>query len=574
MKKKVSIRIQIFMIYSLIFVTACGFFATSAMTNFSSTLKKTEEKNMDRELELIINSLDVLLTDCEKYLNVISTDRELVKIVENYVQNKETDKGKLEQIRKEINAVLSNVIAPNTKLIGASVMVDGQILCASYSINEADIREVLDDDHLSQILSSQRASWGELSEVSFLDQPRENVLPISKSIMNKETGEKTGIVTMYLSENELSNIYEKTNSQKNSYYILDRSRRIVSSLDKAVVGQKYDMDSSADEWRMMKHYERRDWDVLCITDQSVFLQTKKKMIRDNLLILLVILIFMFGFSYVVSFSITKPLYELLEVMKKIEKGDTKIRSQCRKNDEFGTLSREFNKLIDEQQKAMQQIYQHQKSKRKSELLLLQSQIKPHFLYNTMETIASFIKLDEKKMALETIQRLSGFYRKSLSMGREIVRVEEEIAIIEEYLKIQSLRYKSYMDYSIEVQDSILKYDIPKLTLQPLVENSIYHGLKQKDEQGVLIVRGYEQDEKLCFEVFDTGNGMTEEKKKEIEEKLGKNAKTSEHGFGLYNVAERLRLFYGDECDMLVDSEYEEYTQITIIIPKKGVGETC
>lgn len=568
--KRKSIKIQMFLRYTGIFVVTFALFALLVIVNFSVTLRKTEEKNMDRELELIINSLDVLLSDCTEYLNVISTDKELVKLVDAFAADPDMGSGERVQLRGKINAVLSNIVAPNTKLIGASVVYDDMVLCASYSLDEACVKEIVNEEYAAQTGNAIKPVWGNLTSLSFKYQPAANVFPISKAIINKDTGEKKGIVTVYLQETDLAGIYEKSNYQKNRYYIIDAEGHIISSLDKSELYDFYEEESDLD-WCRSRTYEARGWQIVCIADQTIFNQTKAKMAADILLILLLLAAGVFALSYVSSVEITRPLYSLLNVMKEIEDGDASARSGYSKDNEFGILSREFNRLIDGQQDAMQQIYQHQKSKRKNELLLLQSQIKPHFLYNTMETISSFVRLDQKENALLTIQSLSGFYRKTLSMGKEIIRVKEEISIIEEYLKIQSLRYKCYMEYTIDIEERILNYEIPKLILQPLVENSIYHGIKQKDEIGELIVRGYEQDDKLYFEVFDTGNGMTEEKKKEIEGKLKTNAKTSRNGFGLFNVAERLRLFYGDACDMQVDSEYQEYTQITIIIPKKELN---
>lgn len=294
-----------------------------------------------------------------------------------------------------------------------------------------------------------------------------------------------------------------------------------------------------------------------------------EMMRSNLLLLLVIAAAVFLGAYFVSSAITRPLYGLMHVMRRIEDGEEDARACDDAQDEIGTLSREFNKLVDGQQGAMQQIYAHQSAKRKSELLLLQSQIKPHFLYNAMETIASFVKLDYKEQALETIKSLSAFYRESLSSGKEIVAVANEVEIIREYLNIQSLRYKNYMEYTVDVEEKVLHYKIPKLILQPLVENSIYHGIKQKDEKGEIIVRGYEKGDTLCFEVFDTGIGMTDEKKNEIIDKLSRNNDTSDRSsFGLYNVSQRLQLFYGTDCSLQIESCYQEYTQVTLIIPKK------
>ncbi|HEX9062939.1 MAG TPA: histidine kinase, partial [Clostridia bacterium] len=221
-------------------------------------------------------------------------------------------------------------------------------------------------------------------------------------------------------------------------------------------------------------------------------------------------------------------------------------------------------LMDRINSLLEQIYNEQKLKRENEFKLLQSQVKPHFLYNTIETIISFIKLDLKDNAMMTAKSLAGFYRISLSKGNDIISIEDEMHLIDNYLSIQKLRYVEYLDYQLHFSEDILKCKIPKLTLQPLVENSIYHGLKLKAEKGLLTIRGYCEQDIIKIEVIDDGIGMTEEQMSRVLCRPSKAQKSTD--FGVYSVDSRLKLLYGDQYGIQIESRVSEYTKVTVSLP--------
>jgi two-component system sensor histidine kinase YesM len=241
-----------------------------------------------------------------------------------------------------------------------------------------------------------------------------------------------------------------------------------------------------------------------------------------------------------------------------------LRADINEKGEIGMLSDGFNSLMDKINSLLEEIYIEQKQKRENEFKLLQSQIKPHFLYNTIETIISFIKLGLKDNAVMTAKYLAGFYRISLSKGNDIITISDEMQLIDNYLSIQKLRYVEYLDYKLDFDEKILKYQIPKLTLQPLVENSIYHGLKQKDEKGMLLIRGYYNQDMIKIEVMDDGVGMTEEMIKRVLTKPLNDRKSTD--FGVFSVDSRLKLRYGDQYGLSIESVVGEYTKVIVSLP--------
>ena len=215
----------------------------------------------------------------------------------------------------------------------------------------------------------------------------------------------------------------------------------------------------------------------------------------------------------------------------------------------------------------------QKNKKNTELWLLQSQINPHFLYNTLDTVVWMAEAGDSKKVVDMITALSGFLRIGLNNGKRFIQIREEIRHIENYLKIQKFRYEDILEYSIDIEDNLFDIRILKLLLQPIVENALYHGIKYKRSGGKISVKGYRKDEHIILQVIDNGIGM-ETKKLESLKNIIKNeyideidmVKSSKESFGLYNVAERIRLYYGNEYGLNIDSTENIGTTVSIILP--------
>jgi sensor histidine kinase YesM len=208
--------------------------------------------------------------------------------------------------------------------------------------------------------------------------------------------------------------------------------------------------------------------------------------------------------------------------------------------------------------------EEQRTKAEIEFKLLQSQVKPHFLYNTVETIISLIKLNMKAEAIAAAKYMADFYKISLSKGNDIISIKEETQLTESYLEIQQLRYVEYMEYKMDIDKEIMNCSIPKLTLQPIVENAIYHGLKRKPEKGLLRVTGYRSGGEVIIEIYDNGVGMEES---QIDGLLKQVAGSKESvSFGARSVHNRIRMLYGDNYGLEVESAFGSYTKVIIRLP--------
>ena len=214
-----------------------------------------------------------------------------------------------------------------------------------------------------------------------------------------------------------------------------------------------------------------------------------------------------------------------------------------------------------------QVRAEQRQLRKAEFELLQAQINPHFLYNTLDAIVWSAEAGNQKQVIQMVGSLSDFFRTSLNRGREIVTVREDLQHVCSYLEIQKIRYMDILEYEILVPEELNDYKIPKITLQPLVENALYHGIKNKRGGGKITLRGHEDKESFYIEVLDDGIGMSEERLRTVQRGLAEKAPQESELYGLYNVNERIRLNFGDEYGIKITSEYEKGTAVEVRLPK-------
>ena len=289
------------------------------------------------------------------------------------------------------------------------------------------------------------------------------------------------------------------------------------------------------------------------------------MIYAALGLFIIMVIFVAIYTSNITERITSPIAKLSKRVGDIKNGDFEEKQPVEADAiEIQTLSDGFEEMVGQLNNLIQENKQAERRKRHAELELLQAQINPHFLYNTLDTIIWLIEADKKQDSINMVSALSDFFRFCLSRGKDIITLEEEQKHILSYLSIQKIRYQDRMDYEVHIPDSLYPYSIPKLTLQPLVENSIYHGIKLQREKGLIKVEAIDMGDKIELIVKDNGAGMTEERLKEMRKVIINGEKV---GFGLRTVHERMQLLYGEEYGLSISSTEGVGTTITAVIPK-------
>lgn len=272
-------------------------------------------------------------------------------------------------------------------------------------------------------------------------------------------------------------------------------------------------------------------------------------------------------SLLLSHRLTRPIKKLQADMKMVEKGNFGIQTEIGQMNEIGQLGRTFNMMVSRIKDLMQEIIQTQENKRKNELQLLQAQINPHFLYNTLDSIVWMAEQKQHEEVVLMTSALAKLFRASITRDQELVPIRVEAEHIANYLLIQKMRYHEQLDYRIEIDDAILSYKTLKILLQPFVENAIYHGIRNKPEIGLVTIRGREDGSRIVFEVEDNGLGMTPEQLARIW--MPDDEGTRRKGIGIHNVNERIQLHFGHEYGIKIRSEPENGTCVTIIVPKLG-----
>jgi len=313
-----------------------------------------------------------------------------------------------------------------------------------------------------------------------------------------------------------------------------------------------------------------------IYDEVTNMESLRRQTRDSFLVTMRVLIAIM-FALLVSIyliagrladRITRPVTRLCEMTQEFAGGDFSVSYHPHSHDEMETLAESFNSMVKEIGTLVGSIHLEQQNAREAELRLLQEQVNPHFLYNTLDAIIWLTESGENDQAVLMTQELSNFFRTSLSKGRDLITVREEASHIRSYLEIQHFRYRDILDYSISFSEDIMDCCIQKLTLQPIVENAIYHGIKNKRGMGMITVEGHAENDSIRIQVCDNGIGMKPEELAHLNALIaGEEEPEQSSGFGMANVQKRIHMQFGAEYGIVAESVYQEGTTITITIPR-------
>ncbi|MCI8774650.1 MAG: sensor histidine kinase [Lachnospiraceae bacterium] len=282
-------------------------------------------------------------------------------------------------------------------------------------------------------------------------------------------------------------------------------------------------------------------------------------------------------SSFIANGITRPIRELCGVTRQISAGDFSARAGVETRDEVSQLADSVNEMSKHLEVMVSQIKEDERKMRYAELRLLQEQINPHFLYNTLDTIIWLIEGNLSEQAVDMVVSLSDFFRLVLSHGKEFITIKDEELHIRSYLEIQQVRYHDILDYEISIEPALYPYRILKLTLQPLVENALYHGIKYKRAKGKITISGFMiqegREKKICLCVKDNGVGMEEEELKRLQKEITRPCQETESGFGLANVNERLRMNFGMAYGLTILSQKGEGTEVRVMIPAQRMEDS-
>ncbi|NLK73873.1 MAG: histidine kinase [Clostridiales bacterium] len=454
----------------------------------------------------------------------------------------------------------------------AFISKDMQVFASdnTLQINKAELQASW---HLEKLQgTSGKSIWFPCEARKFLVQDTTiPVLTLGKKVVQIHTGETLGFLFLNV---DISVIESNLVNQLINYRLVDENNMLISSVLSSKHIKTSDVDNLLDDNLVNEEtkYQGRNyyissyklteygWNLIGITDLDEFNVDSNKIFHLVLFIAIAVILFEFVLSNYLSRIITAPLMKLKNGAEEIASGNMKLRFRFKSEDEIGQLGSSFNYMTEQVEELLAKVDYEARKKREYELSLLHEQVKPHFLYNSLDIVLKLSEMNRHVEARRAVKHLADYYKNSLSDSKEIVTIKQEIKIVEDYLELQMIRYRDLFHYSIMVDDSMLDNLIPKLTLQPIIENAIYHGLKCKEGEGEIHVMGMKEDNLLRFVIKDNGVGITSEGC----DKILHNK--PEGGFGLYSVNHRIKLIFGEEYGVTILSQLGEGTEVEILMP--------
>lgn len=595
-----SIQSRIVIRFAVIFCTIILILYTILTLSTHYTFAAEAQSSSQREIAALSSSIDATMSHLYDYAITTSLNDTLIKTAMKYPVPPASESQQY-ALFQSLNAVINSIIGLNSainhwgilSLKGDFFQVSDYNMSNIQGFDAQSIRQLHADTlaprisgpylvHENKIPSSSEALY------TFI---------LSKPIVRLDLNQVCGYIVFLIDSSTLSSIFEKylpadTNS---SFYILDTEDTILLSSDLSLVGQPFISEQAAalnssqfsdllhNEIHLSSPFNRAallysirelndiPWKIVTSYPLEALMSEQKVLSRVMLGTATLALAAFLTAAFFIARSISNPLHVLSAHMEKITEDSYQTILVPQTMDEVETLYHGYNYMMNKTNELLNSIYEEHAEKTEYQFKLLQSQIKPHFLYNTLEMIKALIDLEMNETASTALTSLSMFYRLSLSHGADIISIRDELKISENYLSLEKMRHPEYFNYSIGYAENICDYSIPKLTLQPLLENSVIHGMTNYQNKGTIHIDVTEDAQQLIFTVEDNGQGISASKLHILLQTIDHKQAVPSDSFGLSNINRRLKMFFGDLYDIKIESRLGEYTRITLIIPKVALN---
>lgn len=549
-------------------IVAIMLLLSTGVTNqlvFSRTDRLIETTSKEINKQVIMN-----------YENYLSSMIDISNVMQKYI----VDMTKANELDKLSELLLATTnLERNIKHI-ALLDQNGRVIAASTAstINP----HIQDIDWFKQALHMPDIHhFSGLHTENLILNGNEEVVTISKQVQYY-TGStnQLGVLMIDLSTSQFKSLAAQTNLGDQGHIIItDQNNGLIYSsnpacqsgqCDSALIAQDILLGGRLTIWQGLNMYVNvntiRDtrWKIASFINVNEIILTKTEIQLRMLFIFIGTLIIVALFSYMFARRITNPMNILKKHITKIEQGDLDARVQVDGQKEVILLADAFNTMSDRIKDLMQKVLNEQNEKRKTHFLALQNQINPHFLYNTLDSIVALSENNRNKDVEHAIIALSKFFRMSISSEMNLVELKDEIEHVRNYLLIQQIRYRNAFKFDFEIDEEVLHHKVIKLSLQPLVENAILHGIQPEEAFTTILIKAYFKAGFTYVEVFNEGYGISAEKIDEIKAIIQSQKESS--SMGLKNVYQRLKLYYGDEADLYFESELDEYTKVIMKMP--------
>ncbi|MBU3144245.1 sensor histidine kinase [Clostridium sp. CF012] len=575
LKFKIRTKINTIYLVILLFSLSISYVLYNAINN------RIVENNISRTSLQTLNALDknleFILGNVSQFSNLIFFD----KGVQDALR-----RSKSEGIEYNIQSILNKYLA-NMLLSGeyiSSVYVfdnyDNKYSMGKYVLKPMVVDKIENAPWYNEIINLQGdMKWIVNAGGALATDPNHNYISLIRVINDINTMKKLATLIVNVDEDTIQKSFEDIgNKYKSQFFIMDEKGQYITTppiedksfekelIPKLVEKQGYTVEKLGDSKNIICFTTSKfsNWKIVGIMPISELSKDISTMRIISIIILIVNSLFISLGAVYITKLVTRPLIKMQHYMGKAQQGDfTTMVIDIDREDEIVQLKRGFNTMIIEIEELINKVKLEQIVIRKNELNLIRAQVNPHFLYNTLDAISALSLLKDNESAFKITQSLGEFYRISLSSGKEIIRVEEEINCIKNYLTILDIRYKGKFSVTYEIEEEMYNLKILKLILQPFVENAIHHGLRNKHGKGKLEIKAYIEEGMLVFIVKDDGIGMSSDKILEI---LSRRSQVNKNGFGIYSSVQRISIFYNVENPLSITSVINERTEITIKVP--------
>jgi two-component system sensor histidine kinase YesM len=559
----------------ILFTTLCIAYTTYTLS--TNAAEQSSREHTAQLIEQVNTNIETYINYMENISQMVLSNSDIRQYLMNTTMSSTNDNLILEQ---RISSQLSSVL--NTRKDISSILIfdhNGGIVPYNHmKLNpfadpaqqswytkaiEGNGNVVISAPHVQNII--QEYNW---------------VVSLSRQLRDAD-GNKLGVLLVDLNYSVINDLCNKIELGKKGYiFILDQEGNIVYHPQQQLIYSKLKEEkieqvmasttssfttSEGKDSRMYTiNQSNKGWKIVGVTYVDELVSNKQEIQTYILmwgigLIAIAILISIF-----LSSRISRPIKHLEASMKEVEKGNFDIQVAIESRNEIGQLSKRFNRMTTEIKELMVQNVTEQELKRKSELKALQAQINPHFLYNTLDSIIWMAEGKKSEEVVLMVSALAKLFRLSISKGQELITIANEIEHIKSYLTIQKIRYKDKLDFQIAVDPQIVSNKVLKIILQPLVENSIYHGIKNQAGSGTILITGEIIAHRIRLQVIDQGIGMSPET---IQRMFEKNENSGGGGgIGVSNVNQRIQLYYGTEYGITFESELGQGTTANIWLP--------
>ncbi len=417
------------------------------------------------------------------------------------------------------------------------------------------------------------------------------VVTLSRSVELTDVGStRMGVLMINMNFSSIEQLLTKANEKGAGYvYLTDRNGEIIYHPKQSAIysGLHMENNQAVAEYEDGEHVEEfhgekrvvlvksvgyTGWKLVSVIPVKEFYVNMYHIRLFTIMIAFLTIFLILSGNIIISSRVTDPIRKLEDSINDLESGNWDMDVYIGGTHEIRHLGRTINFMVKQMKQLMEERVREQQEKRRSELDVLQSQINPHFLYNTLDSVVWLVENAQYQKAIAMITSLAKLFRISLSKGKNIIPIRDEIAHAKSYMDIQQIRYKNKFDIEFDIDPAIEDYSTIKLIIQPLLENAIYYGVQHmEDNEGKIILRGYEKDEDIFLDVIDNGMGM----KSEVVELLltdDTRVRKKGAGIGLRNIDQRIRLYFKGDYGLSIQSELDEGTTVRICLPKQPFSQ--